>query len=58
MMKDADGMERWNIEWSIEGKTDTRKGTLYELHEQELANAKHDLRRLVRRGETLTIKVI
>lgn len=58
MKRDADGMERYDMEWSIEGRDETRTGTLHEMHEAELENAKRGLRATVRRGETLTMKVI
>lgn len=58
MQRDADGMERHDMEWSIEGKKGTRQGKLYGMHEQELANAKAAVKRHARRGDTVTMKVI
>lgn len=56
MMIDADGIERVNLEWSIEGKNGTTGGWLMELHEQEVAQAKVSLKQRARRGDTVLIK--
>jgi hypothetical protein len=58
MKRDADGMERIDIEWSIEGRKGTTSGKLHELHAQEVANAKESIRALARRGDTVTIREI
>lgn len=59
MMIDEDGMKRVNLEWTIEGsrKNGTRSGTLHELHEQEVAAAKAQIKREARRGDTVTIRI-
>jgi hypothetical protein len=51
-------MTRTNIEWSIEGRKGTRSGKLYQLHEMELMGAKESIKRLARRGDTVTIKEV
>ena len=56
--KDADGMTRVDLEWSIEGGKGTRAGKLYELHEQEVANAREAIKSQARRGDTVTIREI
>lgn len=60
MKKDADGLTRVNLEWKIEGKKihGTRSGTLYELHEQEVAAATAQIKREARRGDTVTIRLV
>lgn len=59
MMIDADGVERVNLEWSIEGKDGkVKSGTLYELHEGEVATSKAAIKRQARRGDTVTITAI
>jgi hypothetical protein len=58
MILDKDGLERYDMEWTIEGKDETRSGRLYEMHEAELEHATRGLRRLTRRGETLTMKIM
>lgn len=55
---DADGMERVNVEWAIEGRTKTQRGKLYGLHAQELANAKEAINKRARCGDTVTIRLI
>lgn len=57
MKRDADGLERYDMDWSIEGANGTRSGKLYEMHEAELENAKRNVKRLAYRGDTVTIKV-
>ena len=54
MNNDADGMTRVNLIWTIEGAKRTRSGKLYELHYQERANAEASVRRLARKGDTVT----
>lgn len=51
-------MTRVDLEWTIEGRQGLRSGTLYELHEQELANAKEAVRGQARPGDTVTLHVI
>jgi hypothetical protein len=55
-MRDADGMVRVNLEWTIEGSKGTKTGKLYELHENEVAAAKQALKGRARRGDTITTK--
>jgi hypothetical protein len=55
---DADGMTRVDLEWTIESGRHTRSGKLYELHEQEIASAQHSIKRLARRGDTVTVRLI
>lgn len=57
MMKDADGLDRADLTWTIEGRKGTRTGNLYGLHEQELAEAERVIRSQARRGDTVTIRV-
>lgn len=57
-MKDADGMTRVDLEWSIEGVKGVKSGTLYELHEQEVAAARQAIKRRARRGDTINIREI
>lgn len=56
--RDADGMIRVDLEWTIEGRNGTRTGKLYGLHEEELANAKHGIKRAARRGDSVTIRQV
>lgn len=56
MMQDADGLTRVNLEWTIEGRDETRTGRLYELHEQEVHTAKQTIKSRARRGDTVTIR--
>lgn len=58
--RDADGMLRVDLEWTIEGSRlrGTRTGKLYGLHEQEIMGAKHAIQLLARRGDTVTIREI
>jgi hypothetical protein len=58
MMIDADGFQRVDLIWTIEGATKTRGGRLYELHEQEEANARADIKRMARKGDTVTIQAV
>lgn len=58
MMIDADGFQRVDLIWTIEGKSGTKSGRLYELHEQEEANAREGIKRLARRGDTVTIQAV
>lgn len=51
-------MARVDLEWTIEGRKGLRSGTLYELHEQELANAKQTIKGQARTGDTVTMRVI
>jgi hypothetical protein len=57
MKRDADGMERYDMTWTVEGRKSTSSGRLYEMHEAELENAKAAVRRLARRGDTVTMKI-
>lgn len=58
MAKDADGMKRVNLEWTIEGKKihGTRTGKMYGLHFAERMSAEQTIRKMARRGDTVTIK--
>lgn len=55
---DADGMTRVDLEWTIEGRRETKTGKLYGLHEMEVRGAEHALKLRARRGDTVTIKRI
>lgn len=55
---DADGMLRVDLKWTIEGSEETKTGKVYGLHEQEVMGAKHALKRLARRGDTVTVREI
>lgn len=57
MTIDTDGLARYEMSWEIEGAQGNRKGYLHELHEGELENARADVRRMAKRGNTVTIKV-
>jgi hypothetical protein len=52
------GMTRVDLEWSIEGSDGTKTGKLYQLHEQELANAKRALKQRAKCGDTITVREI
>ncbi|BEL07805.1 hypothetical protein Q0Z83_059960 [Actinoplanes sichuanensis] len=54
---DSDGVTRWDVEWEIQGRKGTRSGKLHELHEQEVAGARHAIRLHARRGDTVNIRV-
>lgn len=54
--RDADGMNRVDLEWTIEGRQGTKTGKLYELHEQEVMAAKQALKLHARRGDTVTVR--
>lgn len=56
-MKDADGLDRMELTWEIEGRTGVRTGKLGFMHEGELEEAKRAIKRQARRGDTVTIKV-
>jgi len=56
--RDADGMVRVNLEWTIEGRNGTKTGKLYGLHEQEVMGAKRSLKLRARRGDTVTVREI
>jgi uncharacterized protein involved in tellurium resistance len=56
--RDADGMIRVDLEWTIEGRQGTKAGKLYGLHEQEVAQTKVSLKQRARRGDTITIREI
>jgi hypothetical protein len=58
MKRDADGLERVDLEWSIEGRNGTRRGKMHELHAQEVVNAKRSIKDAARRGDTVTIREI
>jgi hypothetical protein len=58
MMIDADGMTRVDLVWSIEGAKGRKAGTLYELHEAEVAVARGQILRLARRGDTVEIRTV
>lgn len=57
MQRDADGMTRVDLEWTIEGRQ-TTTGRLYGLHEQEVMGAKQAIRQRARRGDTVIIREI
>lgn len=57
MKKDADGMKRYDMEITREGKGGAKTTKLYGLHEQEVQAARHQSRIQTRRGDTVTIKV-
>jgi hypothetical protein len=57
MIIDADGMARYDMKITREGKGGTRVTKLYEMHEQEVALARNQSRIQNRRGDTVTIKV-
>lgn len=54
--RDADGMVRVDLEWTIEGSRKTQTGKLYGLHEQEVMGAMAAIKLRVRRGDTVTIR--
>jgi len=56
--RDADGMVRVDLEWTIEGRNGTKTGKLYGLHEQEVMGARHSLKLRARRGDTVTVREI
>lgn len=56
--RDADGMTRVDLEWTIEGKRGTKTGQLYGLHEQEVMGAKDAVRLRARTGDTVTIREV
>jgi hypothetical protein len=56
--RDADGMTRVDLEWTIEGRTATKTGKLYGLHEQEVMGAKQAIRLRARRGDTVTVREV
>lgn len=56
--RDADGMTRVDLEWTIEGCKGTKTGKLYGLHEQEVMGAKEAIKNRARRGDTVTIRDI
>lgn len=56
--KDADGMERWDVHWTIEGAKKTRSGVMRGLHEGEVAGARQIVKANARKGDTITINVI
>jgi hypothetical protein len=58
MKIDADGVTRVDLEWSIEGVKGRKEGTLYELHEAEVATAREQILRLARRGDTVEIRTV
>lgn len=58
MTTDQDGMQRVDIEWSIETRHQVYTGNLYGLHEQERLNAVAAIMRRARRGDTVTIKTL
>jgi hypothetical protein len=56
--RDADGMNRVDLEWTIEGRKGTRTGKLYGLHEQEVMGAKQSIKLHARRGDTITVREV
>lgn len=56
--RDADGMIRVDLEWTIEGRKGTRTGKLYGCHEQEALAAKQAIKRQARRGDTVIVREI
>lgn len=63
MMIDADGLERVDLIWSIEGKDAKGQATLiegqfYECHEQEVALHTRTINQRARRGDTVTIRPV
>lgn len=56
--RDADGMIRVDLEWTIEGRQGTRAGKLYGLHEQEVMGAKRAIKLRAKRGDTVTVREI
>jgi hypothetical protein len=56
--RDADGMNRVDLEWTIEGRKGTRTGKLYGLHEQEVMAAKRSIKLHARRGDTITVREV
>jgi hypothetical protein len=56
--RDEDGMTRVDLNWTIEGSKGTRQGTLYGLHEQEVAAARQQIKAQARRGDTVTVREI
>lgn len=60
MMIDADGMKRYNVKAKIEGRKGSKVRTLnfYEAHAVEVENIKAGIKRLTKRGDTVTINVI
>lgn len=59
MMIDADGLERVDLIWSIEGKDGKiRQGVAYECHEQEVASVTSAVKAWARRGDTVTIRPV
>lgn len=56
--RDADGMVRVDLEWTIEGKKGAKTGKLYGLHEQEVMAAKHAVKLRARRGDSITVREI
>lgn len=58
MTYDEDGMARYDLVWTIQGRNSDKLGKLYGLHDQELRNAKAVIQRLARKGDTVDIQVI
>jgi hypothetical protein len=56
--RDADGMTRVDLEWTIEEAKATKTGKLYGLHEQEVMGAKQAIKLRARRGDTVTVREI
>jgi hypothetical protein len=50
-------LDRWSLNWKIEGRAGTRSGKLEGLHEGELEEAKRAIKRQARRGDTINIRV-
>lgn len=57
-MSEADQMIRVNVEWSIEGRSGTQTGKLYDLHEQEVMGVRVALRQRAKRGDTVSITLL
>lgn len=58
MNRDADGMLRADMEWTIEGRGGVvASGKLYGLHAGELEEAKRAIKLRARRGDTITTRI-
>lgn len=56
--RDADGMIRVDLEWTIEGRKGTKTGKLYGLHEQEIMGARQAIKLRARPGDTVTVREV
>ena len=57
MTKDENGMNRYDMDWTIEGKDGERSGKLDGMHAGELEGAKAALKARAKRGDTVTTSV-